>query len=356
MTIPNVALPLPRGAAAGRSGRVATAWRTARERALRAPLVAKLLGANLIVALSAAAAAAAWGHPAAVGFIGAALLVSFAVSTFLVRLALSPLDELVRTAKRVARGERYVRVTKSPIADRRIDELGTTFNDLLDEVHADHLNIHQSIRRSLAVREADRAAIAHQLREATAQQLSALSLHLAAADRRFCSESGLTALRESREIASRLIDDVRRLADSVYPGLLHELGLPAALSALAARARAQSHLRISVDVPDAAMRLAPVLVTALYHVAEEALRNAEQHARARTVRIRLYAVHGTVHLEVRDDGKGFDAAEAERMTTGSGLFEARELLASAHGRLIIRSSVQAGTRVIASAPVDQGVT
>ncbi|MFI5232939.1 MAG: sensor histidine kinase [Gemmatimonadales bacterium] len=354
MTSPNLVFPLPHSAAAGLGG--VPAWRAARDRALRAPLVAKLLGANLLIALAAAAAAVAWGHPAFMGFLGVALIVSFAINTFLVRLALSPLDDLLRVAMRVSRGERYARAAKSAIADRRIERMGTTLNRLLDEVHADHLNVQQSIRRSLAVREAERALVARQLREATAQQLTALSLHLAAADRGSCAQSGLAALRESREITSRMIDDVRRLADSVYPGMLQELGLPASLAALAARVRSESLLRISVDAPDIALRVAPVLVTAMYHVAEEAVRNVEQHARARTVRIRLWMSAGALHLEVVDDGKGFDVAAVERTTAGIGLFEARELLASAHGQLMIRSSAMTGTRVIASARVDQGET
>jgi two-component system, NarL family, sensor histidine kinase UhpB len=355
MTSPHVVLALPPGAIA-RGSDGSGVWRAACDRAFRAPLVIKLLGANLLIALAAAAASAVWGNPMFVGFIVLALLASFAINAFLVRLALSPLNDLQRVAEHVARGERYVRARQSPIADRRIERLGTTLNRLLDEVHADHFHMHQSIRRSLAVREAERAAMAHQLREETAQQLSALSLQLAAADRGFVIENALTALRESREITSRIIDDVRRLADSVYPGLLQELGLPASLAALAARVRSQSRLRISVDAPDVAMRLAPILVTAMYHVAEEAVRNVEQHADAHAVRIRLYTTPGTVHLEVLDDGKGFDTAAAERTTAGIGLFEARELLASAHGELTIHSSTETGTRVIASARLDQGAT
>lgn len=355
MTSPIVALSPPPGTVGGAPSRT-TEWRHLRERALRAPLIVKLLGANLLIALAAVAVAAEAGHAAFVGYIGAALLIGLAVNTFLVRLALSPLDSVQRVAERVSRGERYTRVTQSAIADRRIERLGTTLNRLLDEVTADHVHLHQSIRRSLAVREAERAAVAHELREAAAQQVSALSLQLAAADRGFGRESGLTALHEAREIASRMIDDVRRLADSVYPGLLLELGLPASLAALAVRVRARSDLRVSVDVGDLAPRLAPALVTAMYHVAEEAVRNAEEHADARAVRIQLYSTDGMLHLDVHDDGKGFDATAVERATGGIGLFEARELLASAHGRLTIRSSPRTGTRVIASARLDQGGT
>jgi signal transduction histidine kinase len=355
MTSPIAVLSLSPGAAGAASSR-AVAWRHVRERILRVPLVVKVLGANLLIALAAVATAAGAGHAIFVAYIGAVLLIAMIINSFLVRVALLPLDAVQRVADRASRGERYARVTKSAIADRRIERLGTTLNKLLDEVNADHVHLHQSIRRSLAVREAERAEVAHELREATAQQVSALSLQLSVADRGFGRESGLTALCEARDIASRMLGDVRRLADSVYPGLLLELGLPASLAALAVRVRARSHLRVSVDVADAAPRLAPALVTAMYHVAEEALRNAEEHADARSVRVRLYTTDGTLHLDVHDDGKGFDAAEVERMTGGIGLFEARELLACAHGRLTIRSSPLIGTRVIASARLDQGET
>ncbi len=206
MTSPNLALPMAPRAVARGSDAVDT-WRTARERALRAPLVAKLLGANMVIALAAAAAAVIWGHPAFVAFIAFALLVSFAINTFLVRLALSPLDELQDVAERVSRGERYVRATKSAIADRRIERLGTTLNHLLDEVHADHLHMHQSMRRSLEVRETERAAVAHQLREATAQQLSALALQLAAADRGFWRRERID--RAARVARDRVANDQR---------------------------------------------------------------------------------------------------------------------------------------------------
>jgi signal transduction histidine kinase len=355
MTSPDISMPLtPRGVA--RAPWVGLNWRTVRERALRAPLIVKLLGANLLIALAAAGASALWGHPSLVAFVCLALVISFGLNAFLVRLALRPLEELQGVAEEISHGEGYVRVIGSPLADRRVERLGTTLNRLLDTVGADRARIHQLIRRSLGMRETERATLSRQLRDATAQQLSALTLQLAAAERTFGEAGGLSSLRTARELASEVLYDVRRLADSIYPGLLHELGLPAALAALAARVRARTTLRLTVDSAGVSAHLSPVLVTSIYHVAEEAVRNAVQHADARWIQIRLSAADSVLRLEVIDDGKGFDVASTDRERLCVGLFQARELLANAHGHLEIQSLPGGGTRVIATARLDQGDT
>jgi two-component system sensor histidine kinase UhpB len=327
-----------------------------RDRILRAPLVIKLLGASLLIALTAGGAAAMAGQLTLVAWVGIALVLSFALNTMLVRLALRPLDALQRVAEAVSKGEAYVRVAPSPIADHRVERLGTTFNRLLDTLSFDRQRIHQLIQRSLGAREAERLALSQQLRDATAQQLSALTLQLAVAERAFGRPDGRTALQAARDISSSVLDDVRDLADAIYPGLVQELGLPAALAALAARAQHRSHLKVSVEASDRVGHLSCALVTAMYHVAEEAVRNAEQHAHARSVWIRLARDADMLRLEVIDDGDGFDVAALAASSTGVGLFQARELLAHAHGHLEVQSSPSQGTRVVAVARLDQGDT
>jgi two-component system sensor histidine kinase UhpB len=329
--------------------------RAVRERALRAPLVAKLLGANLLIALVAVAATTSGGHPALIGLILAVLCLSVGINALLVRLALSPLDELQYVAERVSHGEGYLRAGKSEIADRRIERLGATFNQLLDTVQSDHVHIHQLIRRGLAARETERSVLSHELREVVAQQLTAIALQLAVAEGAFGRGPGLSALRASRELSVRTVEQVQHLADSIYPGLLHELGLRTSLAALASRTARRSAMRISADATGVPEHLSPALVTAMFHVAEEAVRNAECHSGARSVRIRLTASDGVLRLEVGDDGRGFDVAAAERSGRGAGLFEARELLASVHGELRVKSS-PLGTLVIGTARLDQGDT
>ncbi len=280
----------------------------------------------------------------------------FTVNVVLVRLALAPLDELERVGDAVARGEQYVRATKSPFADKRVAQLGTTVNRLLTSVAGDRRQIHQLIQRSLARREADRAKLARELRESTAQQLCALDLQLAIATEAFSSPRGWLALGAARGIAAQQVESVRLLADSIYPGLLQELGLTSALAALATRVRNRSSLHVDVDTSAAPSHISPALIVAMYQVAEEAVRNVERHAHARSLHIRLSSTVGELRLEVTDDGRGFDVEETERERLCVGLFQARELVANVHGLLKIESAPGHGTRVIARARLDQGDT
>jgi signal transduction histidine kinase len=273
-----------------------------------------------------------------------------------VRLALAPLVQLEDAAERVSRGEWYARVTQSQLADQRMRSLAATINRLLDAVTADHRHIHNLIQRSLSARETERATLSRQLREETAQALCGLELQLATAERDFGVEKGMVALRAARKISSQTLDEVRGLADTVYPGLLQELGLPAALNALAVRVGNRTKLQVSVDTSHGKTRLSPALTMTMYHVAEEAVRNVEQHARARSLDIRLLSTPTTLRLDVSDDGEGFDPASTERGSHAVGLFQLREMLSNVHGELKIESAPRCGTRVTATARLDQGDT
>ena len=331
-------------------------WGARIERVLHVPLVAKLLGANLLIAVAAVIAAAASGQRGVIVFVAGALAISFAFNVLLVRLALAPLDDLEHTAERVARGEWYARVAESRVSDRRIDRLRTTLNKLLDAISADHIRFHQLIQRSLAARDIERASVARQLREETAQQLYAIELQIDLATHSIENKVRMSALHDAGELTSRTLKDVRALADATYPGLLQELGLPAALAALATRVRNRSALLLSENTAGAPTHLSPTLVRTIFHVAEEAVRNVERHADAQSVEIRLSSTATEIRLEVIDDGKGFDAAAMELGGQGVGLFQLREMLANAHGQLEIESARGHGTRVIATARLDQGDT
>jgi signal transduction histidine kinase len=91
---------------------------------------------------------------------------------------------------------------------------------------------------------------------------------------------------------------------------------------------------------------------ALYRVAQEALRNVERHARAESARLTLRADGAHVILDVTDDGRGFDVAEAEARRPGMGLFSMRERLGLVGGALDVHTSPGRGTRVRARAPRD----
>ena len=93
------------------------------------------------------------------------------------------------------------------------------------------------------------------------------------------------------------------------------------------------------------------LQSVLYRVAQEALRNAVRHADARVVEVRLWHEPGVALLEVSDDGRGFDVQSAEERRPGMGLFSMRERVALVNGSLVVTSTRDGGTRVVATVPL-----
>ncbi|MGH7668263.1 MAG: sensor histidine kinase, partial [Gemmatimonadaceae bacterium] len=189
---------------------------------------------------------------------------------------------------------------------------------------------------------------------ATAQQLSALTMHLSAAVRECSNADQVPNLMAARDIAANMVEDIQGVAESVHPGLLGEFGLAAALEALGRRVSRRTNLDVDVSTDGSDGPLPMALVTALYRVAEEAVRNVERHAQAGSVGISLSREGSGIRLQVEDDGLGFDVETAERMSSGVGLFRARELLAHAGGDMQLSSAPGRGTSVVATATVLEG--
>lgn len=317
---------------------------------LALPLFVKLLGANAMVVLVALTAGRAAGLQTSIALAAAALAAAIGLNMLLVRLALLPLDELERVAHQVISGEFQARVSVLPTADAQVVRLARAINTLLSTAAQQKAQLQQLMRESLRARERERAELASHLRDATAQQLAALTMQLAAAKATVAGTASAPMVDSAYEIASGMADDVRRVADAVYPGLLGRFGLYTAIEGLRGRLSEVPGLAVEIDTSSGRSSLPLTVTMALYGVAEEAVRNVEQHAHAKNVKIVLREVHGEMELRIDDDGVGFQVAVLEQLHDGIGVFRARELLAYAGGTLVIRSTIGKGTTVIATAP------
>jgi two-component system sensor histidine kinase UhpB len=320
-------------------------------RLLRVPLLGKLVGANAGVLLLALIGH--WLRPDASDTmeLAVALSLSFSVTTFLVWLALRPIVQLEATAERVADGDFSARVPLSPLADRDAMRLADTMNRLLERVDADRARIQYLAGRAVRARDIEREAVARELRESFAQTVAATSLQLAAAQRVNRDIEVEQQIERARNLVTQLTQEMRDVADTLYPGTLGEFGLPNALQALARRARRTGAVAVSVSTEGFHSRLPAPAASALYRVADEALRNLAQHANASQARVTLRSDSGVAILEVEDDGRGIDLRRSDPMQAGLGLFSARAVLALAGGDLQISSAPGRGTRVSARVPL-----
>ena len=328
------------------SARPAAARRLA---ALRVPLVVKLVGAN---ALALFIMAASWlyldfgVHRGLVLGIAAGALVAHLV---LVIVALGPVHDLEKLAAKVWGGDYAARFMDSSVADEEVVRVGTMFNTLLDGLSADRARMRALAAEVVAVGDRERAALARELHDSTAQRMAALLLQISALAREAKEPEIAQRLADLREAAAEMTEEVRLLASSVHPRVLDDLGIVAAVKKLARDTSRAAGIEVHVKSPDA-VDLPQAIGSVLYRVAQEALRNAVGHSGARRVDISIDRSPELVSLVVTDDGRGFNVDEAIRRRPGMGLFTMRERVSLVDGTFEIRSD-ERGTTVAAAIPL-----
>ena len=150
-------------------------------------------------------------------------------------------------------------------------------------------------------------------------------------------------LQELQADTAAALENLRTLARGIYPPLLADLGLVAALNAQAGK----SPVPVTVRA-EGIGRFPQDTEAAVYFCCLEALQNTAKYARATAARISLSAADGALTFAVSDDGAGYDSA---RTPMGSGLRNMADRLTALGGRLEVRSAPGAGTTVTGQLPV-----
>jgi signal transduction histidine kinase len=140
------------------------------------------------------------------------------------------------------------------------------------------------------------------------------------------------------------LESLRDLARGIYPPLLADKGLAAALEAQARK----SPVPVSVDA-DGIGRYPQEVEAAVYFCCLEAVQNAAKYASAERVTISLAASNGHLTFAVADDGAGFDPSETPR---GTGLTNMRDRVEALGGAIEVSSRPRAGTAISGSIPVE----
>lgn len=161
---------------------------------------------------------------------------------------------------------------------------------------------------------------------------------------------------QHRDRAMSCVDEsiasTRRLVMDLRPPMFGEIGLPAALAALARQHQLAHGQTVDLLVPDGdhGFALPEATALALYRIAQEALNNALKHAHAQAIHISLSgAPGGDVVLEVVDDGVGFQH-NARMLAQGHGLRGMHERAQAQGGHLEVMTAPGDGTAVLARLP------
>jgi signal transduction histidine kinase len=201
-----------------------------------------------------------------------------------------------------------------------------------------------SRQRLVAAQDEERRRLERDIHDGAQQQLVALAVRLRLAET--MTERDPAKARELlggiRGAAQEALDDLRDLARGIYPPLLADKGLPAAIEAQARK----SVVPVVVDT-DGVGRYPQEAEAAAYFCILEALQNAAKYAGASRVLVGLRAEDGVLRFTVEDDGPGFDPQATPR---GSGLQNMTDRVEALGGSLQVRSAPGEGTTVIGLIP------
>lgn len=190
----------------------------------------------------------------------------------------------------------------------------------------------------------ERARMARELHDAVTQTLFAATMiaeTLPAALKR-APERASAAADELRRLTAGALSEMRALLLELRPKALTETSLGRLVQILSDSLGTRNTIPITVTI-DRDCTLPPDVQLAFYRIAQEALNNAVKHAAASTLAVSLDCTPDETMLQVRDDGCGFDPAQAPKSGLGLGILHERASEIGA--QLVVESAPGAGTTV-----------
>lgn len=322
----------------------------AKKGGLAVPLFWRIFALNAVV-LAAATALLLWApvtvsvpvvFTEALVLLGG-LVVMLVANAVLLQVGLAPLDRLSRrmaTVDLLRPGQRL------PVAGQgSVSQLISAFNDMLARLEAERA---ASSTRALSAQEAERRRIAQELHDEVGQSLTAVLLELIRAAERVDDADLRADLHHAEQTTRDSLDEVRRLARRLRPGVLEDLGLVSALTALVTDLSTHTGLAILHEFQPGLPALDEQTELVIYRVVQEGLTNVARHAEATRVEITLRHSEGVVGLRIRDDGRGLGLAHE-----GAGIRGMRERALLVGATLDLGASPTGGTEVNLWVPLDR---
>lgn len=210
-------------------------------------------------------------------------------------------------------------------------------------------------RKILTAQEDERREISRELHDEIAQTLTGINVRLANLKREAAvNTKGLHGkIAGTQRLVQKSVKIVHRFARQLRPALLDDLGLIPALNSFINGIQDRTNIPIRLITFSKLQDLDVRKRTVFYRVAQEALTNVIRHADATMVEVVFKSRRASVLMEIRDNGKSFNAHDV-LLATGKkhlGVLGMRERVEMVGGTFKIESSPDQGTRVSAEIPV-----
>jgi PAS domain S-box-containing protein len=221
---------------------------------------------------------------------------------------------------------------------------------LFKQVVAGQKRMRALSKKLVEIQEIERRALALELHDELGQLLSSTKMSLD-----LIPSLPETAAREQLKRAQSLLNDlvsrVRRMALHLRPSMLDDMGLVPAVNWLFKDYQAETGEPVVFKQTLGELRFSPQVEITAYRIIQEALTNVIRHARNKQVYIHAWIDTQSLHLQIVDNGVGFDPQKVFTEHVSSGLSGMRERVQQLGGELLIESSPGTGTVLTAHLPV-----
>lgn len=289
-------------------------------------------------------------------FASIGILVSVALSFFIIQASLRPLRQLRQIVNSIQAGQAGVAQLSLGETDPDIQHLTTALNSLITQLETSNQQSRLLSERAINAQEEERKRIARSLHDDTGQSLSTLIINLERLENHLPAQAVelKDRLKSIREMASESLACLRSIIYDLRPAILDDLGLLPSIRWYARTNLEEAGIQVKLEFPDELPALPQTLTTTLFRIVQEGVTNVIRHSQAKNVCIALGLRANDVYLRIDDDGRGFETA---RMGDEAfyqqhwGLVGMQERIELVGGTLSIRSDPAHGTTLLANAPI-----
>jgi len=221
-------------------------------------------------------------------------------------------------------------------------------------LRASYERIRDLAGRLITAQEAERARIGRELHDGVSQEVTGLAIGLSSLKRCLRGVDSVDvedALSDLQRRTTALGEEIRHLSHDLHPGVLHHVGLVAALRDHCREFGRQHRIETTFVADNDLERIDGDAALSLYRVAQEALRNISKHAAAAHARVVLARTDDVLELAIADDGHGFDAAHPGADHAGLGLRSIDERVRLINGTVRLESKQDCGTTLRVQVPL-----
>jgi PAS domain S-box-containing protein len=216
-------------------------------------------------------------------------------------------------------------------------------------------------RRIIEAQEAELQRVARDLHDSVNQIIAAARMQLRSIEFSVAASSPASSkiLDHCDQLLEQALEENRHIAHNLRPRDLDRFGLAEACRNFCEQFQARTNLALKSQIGRLNGHLPPAMQLNLFRIVQEALANAEKHAHAKSIRLRLDTQGEAIQLTIQDDGCGFDPAAAKTgkpKLGGLGLTNMRERAAALGGYFEVESAPGRGTTITVRIPLGRSVT